>query len=333
MSARSTLHTDRPLISMILLTYKQQRTVAAALNSALLQTYSPLEIIVSDDASPDDSFEIMRQLVSDYEGPHKIILNRNERNLGTGSNLTRAVKLSQGEILVLAAGDDISLPQRCERIVQGWKQHGCRPDLIASSVIDLDEAGQTHDVIVPSDLGQYRTVADWVADRPHVIGAGHAWTRRLFDHFGALPEGSVAEDLIMVFRAICEGGAISLDEPLVEYRRGGISARVRAMSAQEIIDRLQRSNRYTLSEMNTLKQDARKANCLDIVSAWLDAEIAMAEFIRDVFAADSLVGKLSITLSAGDLRWSKRLRMLTYAACPWVLAPFFVIKRIFASAG
>lgn len=323
---------DRPLLSLILITYKQQQTVAAALNAALAQTYSPLEIIVSDDASPDRSFEVMKHLVEAYRGPHKVILNRNERNLGIGANLSHAVSLSQGEMMVVAAGDDVSVPQRCERIAQAWEAHGRRVDLIASNLIDLDETGQTHEVIAPSDLGQYRTPAAWLANRPYVIGAAQAWTRRLFDRFGPLPQGVVAEDLIMVFRAICAGGAIRLDEPLVQYRRGGLSRRVRSMSAQETIKRLLSNNRHALVEMSLLQQDARKAACLDVVGAWLGEELALAEFIRDVFAAGSVAGQVAIMLRASDVPWRKRARMFTYAAWPWLLTPFFGLKRAFARA-
>jgi glycosyltransferase involved in cell wall biosynthesis len=323
----------RPLLSLILITYKQQQTVAAALQAALAQTYSPLEIIVSDDASPDNSLAVMQHIAAAYEGPHKLVLHRNERNLGIGANLSHAVSLSRGELVVVAAGDDISVPQRCERVAQTWEASGRQLDLIASNLIDLDEAGQTHEVMVPSDLGQYRSPADWLARRPHVIGAAQAWTRRLFDRFGPLPEGVVAEDLIMVFRAVCAGGAMRLDEPLVQYRRGGISRRVRAMSAQETIRRLLSNNRHALVEMSLLQQDARHAACLDVMGTWLDTELALAVFIRDVFAPGSVAHKVGVTLRASSVPWSKRLRMLTYAAWPWVLAPVFGLKRVFSRAG
>lgn len=322
-----TPHSDRPLLSLILITYKQEQTVAAALEAALAQTYSPLEIIVSDDASPDASFAVLQQVAAAYQGPHKLVVSRNERNLGIGGNLSHAVALSKGDMLVIAAGDDISVPQRCERIAQAWEAQGRRVDLIASNLIDLDEGGQTHEVMVPSDLGQYRSAADWLAERPYVIGAAQAWTRRLFERFGPLPQGVVAEDLIMVFRAICAGGAMRLDEPLVQYRRGGISRRVRAMSAQDTIRRLLSNNRHALVETKVLLNDARLAGCEGVVGPWLRSELALAEFIRDVFAAGSVVSKLGIAWRATGVPWGKRLRMLTYAAWPWVLAPVFGLKR------
>lgn len=324
---------ERPLLSLILITYKQQQTVGAALKAALAQTYSPLEVIVSDDASPDGSFAVLEALAASYHGPHRVVLNRNEHNLGIGGNLSKAVSLSRGEMLVVAAGDDVSVPHRCERIAQAWEASGRRVDLIASNLVDLDEGGCVHDVMVPSDLAQYRTPADWVASRPYVIGAAQAWTRRLFDRFGPLPLGVVAEDLIMVFRAICAGGAIRLDEPLVQYRRGGLSRRVRALSVQHTVQRWLSNNRHTLVEVPVLQKDARLAGCEHVVGDWLASELALAEFIRDLFEAQSGFSKVAIACRAAGVPWSKRLRMLTYAAWPWVLAPFFALKRVWARAG
>jgi len=71
-----------PLVTFALFAYNQGKYIRQAVEGALAQTYENLEIIISDDASPDKTFEIMQELVRDYSGPHKIILNRNERNLG-----------------------------------------------------------------------------------------------------------------------------------------------------------------------------------------------------------------------------------------------------------
>ena len=50
------------------------------------QIYSPFEIILSDDCSPDGTFKIMQEMVEAYKGPHEFVLNRNEENLGIGGH-------------------------------------------------------------------------------------------------------------------------------------------------------------------------------------------------------------------------------------------------------
>jgi glycosyltransferase involved in cell wall biosynthesis len=73
---------DRPLISFILIACNQKRFIREAVEGTFSQTYSPLEIVLSDDCSRDRTFEIMKELTASYQGPHKIILNRNENKPG-----------------------------------------------------------------------------------------------------------------------------------------------------------------------------------------------------------------------------------------------------------
>ena len=87
----------RPLVTMLLLAYQQQETIEAALRSALAQPYSPLEIVVSDDASTDGTWALVERMVADYAGQHRLVLNRNPVNLGIGAHINRMVSLSPGE--------------------------------------------------------------------------------------------------------------------------------------------------------------------------------------------------------------------------------------------
>ena len=73
---------DTPLFSFCILIYNQEKLIEEAITAALAQNYSPLEIIISDDHSTDNSWAIAQKVVENYSGPHKIILNRNEKNIG-----------------------------------------------------------------------------------------------------------------------------------------------------------------------------------------------------------------------------------------------------------
>lgn len=316
-----------PAVSMLLMAYRQQATVEAAVQGALAQRYSPLEIVISDDASDDGTWAAIERAVAGYAGPHRLVLNRNPVNLGIGAHLDRLVALSQGELLFVAAGDDISLPERCSRVVDAWIAAGRRPDLIATALLDMDEAGGTHATLRPADLGRYRNAADWLADPPHVIGAAQAWTRRVFDFFGPLPPGTVAEDLLMVFRAILRGGAITLPEPLVRYRRGGISRRRRARSAREVVERLLKNNRHALVELPQLLADARRAGQLEAVEDGLSRQLEREVFVRDLFGARTAGDRWRAVAAARRVPPAWRLRLGVYASCPWLLAPFFALKR------
>ena len=318
---------DRPLATMLVLAYQQEATIEQAIRGALAQTYTPLEIVISDDASTDSTWDTIQRAVAGYGGTHRLLLNRNPGNLGIGAHINRMVALSHGELLFVAAGDDISLPQRCERVVDAWLAAGGRPDLISSQLLDLDENGNVHAPIVPTDLSTYRNAADWLARPPHVIGAAQAWTRRVFDRFGPLPPGSVAEDWLMVLRAILAGGAVTLAEPLVLYRRGGISRRRRNLHAHDVVERLLKNNRHALVELPQLLADAKRSGQLEAVEDALSLQFEREVFVRDVFGATGFSARWQAFVTASRVPVMLRLRLLAYAAWPALLAPFFALKR------
>lgn len=105
---------DRPLVTFAVFAYNQEDFVRDAIESAFAQTYSPLEIILSDDCSADRTFQIMKELASAYSGPHRIVVRKNAANSGVLGHVLTVAKMARGEFLVVAAGDDISFPERTE---------------------------------------------------------------------------------------------------------------------------------------------------------------------------------------------------------------------------
>src|SRR5215470_18905066 len=100
----------KPLVTFYVMAYNQARFIREAVEGALAQTYSPLEIVLSDDCSWDGTFEVMRDAVKGYSGPHTVILNRNPRNLGLSEHVNRIIELARGDLIIAADGDDVSSP-------------------------------------------------------------------------------------------------------------------------------------------------------------------------------------------------------------------------------
>lgn len=70
------------LVSFYIITFNHSQYIEEALSSALSQTYSPLQIAISDDASTDDTCQKIEHLLQEYQGPHKITYLKNKKNLG-----------------------------------------------------------------------------------------------------------------------------------------------------------------------------------------------------------------------------------------------------------
>ncbi|MGF6379104.1 glycosyltransferase involved in cell wall biosynthesis [Paraburkholderia atlantica] len=328
LASPATADTTRPLVSMLVIAYNQAEQIGDAVRSALAQTYEPLEIIVSDDASSDATYAAIEAALAGYSGPHRVIARRNTANQGISAHLSQLAQLAQGELLFVAAGDDMSAPERCERVVDCWLAHGRRPDLIATDLADMDESGHVHERVSPTELDRYHSFDDWLVERPWLIGAAHTWSRRLIERFGPMLPGAAAEDQIMVLRAILSGGAISLREPLVRYRRGGLSRKRRYQSVDELVARMRQSNRYGLAELAQLQRDAQIAGVGERMRAAMAPKLAREQFIHAMFEARTLGERIGLVTRSAGVKLGLRIRMFLYASCPVVYAPGIWLKRV-----
>ena len=202
--------------SVLLVAWRAADTIGAAIDGALAQTV-PCEIIVSDDASPDDTYEIARRHVENYAGPHRVVVRRSETNRGLGRHLSELMGMANGDVFVIMAGDDIARPRRVECALAAFSEN---PDvyIVGSTVDEIDMQGRPLRQGVrhmPVAFGlEYFLHAGKLAT---LLGATIALRREVFDRFGPLMAG--AEDNILSLRAALLGRGLCLNEPLVEYRQ------------------------------------------------------------------------------------------------------------------
>lgn len=213
---------ERPLITFALFAFNQEAYIHEAVKAALAQTYSPLEIILSDDASSDDTAGIIRRLSAAYAGPHTVIVNVNDRNLGMGAHVNRVFRMARGEFIVVAAGDDISAPHRTARLIEHWQGAGKRPSAIYCGARIIDPSGVA--------VGRHRTkIHGHPRDTVHLVsycnpkellllGACSAYSPDVIHEFGDISPDLSVEDIPLTVRASMLGGVEYLDEDLVDYR-------------------------------------------------------------------------------------------------------------------
>ncbi len=215
---------ERILVSFLLFTYNQEKFIREAVESALSQDYSPLEIIISDDYSTDRTYQIIEEVVDDYSGDHSVVISQNSCNLGLGAHVNKIWEMASGELVILQAGDDISLPHRTSRIVDTWRAASPTPDLIFSAVSLIDENGNKIDertnVIVPESalkntiIGKFEYVTG---------GCCSAYAKAVHWTVGPLREDTIAEDYVYTFRAMLGNGIVGIEEKLVHYRQHAAS--------------------------------------------------------------------------------------------------------------
>lgn len=224
-------------VSFAILCYNQERYIRAAVESALSQDFSPLEIVISDDASPDRTFDIVKEIVHNYRGPHQIVLNQNEQNLGIAGNVNKIWAISSGDFVVFQAGDDISKPHRTRKLVAEWESKERHPDLISSSAECIDADGAP-----TGDLLQQPVTAPSVDNivirgiAYNISGCVNAYARRVHATAGPLNNRVVYEDRAYTFRALLGGGISIVPEPLLLYRvhTGSVMTEIYRESARRL---------------------------------------------------------------------------------------------------
>jgi len=208
-----------PLISIILLCYRHEKYVAEAVDGVLAQTYSPLDIIVVDDCSPDRTAEIIAAKLADRPDVRFI---RNAKNMTWWGSCERALNAAQGEFIILSCGDDIMLPDMVMDMADVWR--GEKVSLVTTNVEYIDEHSNL--------LGRTARACDVSADESLetlardgsnacCFGAAMGFEREVYSTFGLPPAYLGTCDIMLPYYAYLLKGARFIRKPLLKYRVHG----------------------------------------------------------------------------------------------------------------
>ncbi|MCK7551560.1 glycosyltransferase [Marinobacter goseongensis] len=269
---------ERPLVTFALFAYNQEQYIREAIEGALAQTYEPLEIILSDDCSTDRTFEIMKEMAAHYDGPHELRVRRNERNYGLIDHVNVVITEASADIVVLAAGDDISRPERTTLIA---KKFGEQPfcQLVHSSVLEIDQSGRTLGVRFPPVSEKLDDLQKASISTGIYIGATGAIRKSLNAFFGKINEKDTYEDLIFGFRAALLNGIFYIEKPLVTYRKNiGISSGSNRKFGSRKEKRVA-AHSHRIATLRQRRSDVVKTKNLNLkkVIRVIDSEIKIAE--------------------------------------------------------
>jgi glycosyltransferase involved in cell wall biosynthesis len=132
---------DRPLFSVIIASYNNGRFLAEAIRSIINQTYDAWEVIVVDDASTDQSREVMKE----FQQHPNIRSFHHRKNAGAGAAFKTAAFHARGEIIGMLGADDALTPDALESMVEA---HLAQPEtvLVNSDLVfcnqDLEPTGE-----------------------------------------------------------------------------------------------------------------------------------------------------------------------------------------------
>lgn len=275
------LEAGSPTISVALCTRNGAQFIGEQIRSICLQTLVPMEIVLSDDASHDDTVTLARQAVAECvaQGGHSGVTLRvllNSRALGITRNFEQAIRACRGELIVLCDQDDVWKPERLRRMASEFEN---RRDLMLlhSDAELIGAAGQSlgrtlfHALEVdPLELGQiHRGRAFDVLLRRNLVTGATVMMRRslLRDALPFPPEWLHDEWLALI--AAATGIADVVEAPLIRYRQHGsnqIGAGRLSLAAKIRLAFLPRGTRYQVRLAKAVVLEARLAELSQRVS-------------------------------------------------------------------
>lgn len=125
-------------ISVLMGIYNCAQTLKEAIDSVLTQTYTNWELILCDDGSTDDSYDVAESYRRRF--PEKIILVKNDRNMGLNYTLNHCLEHASGQYIARMDGDDLCSPDRFDKEIHALKTN---PDMavVSTNMVYFDEAG------------------------------------------------------------------------------------------------------------------------------------------------------------------------------------------------
>lgn len=113
---------EQPLVTVVVVSYNHAGYIKECLDSIKNQTYKNIQLIVGDDASPDNSAEVLEQWLQENNYPAE--KNFHSKNTGLAEMLNECLQLTKGKYIKLIAADDYLHPHLLEKAIATLESKG-----------------------------------------------------------------------------------------------------------------------------------------------------------------------------------------------------------------
>ena len=288
----------KPIVTIAIPAYKPT-FLKEAIDSALRQTYTNIELVIVNDDSPYD----LDALVSQYTDS-RIRYYKNDTNLGSLSivhNWNRCLSYARGEYFVLLCDDDILAPTMVQEMLglaQKYQSLGC----FHARKCNLQNDGSTKDTTIWPEYEDYEKFAEqnFAEQRKHTITEFFYRTRFLTQHGGfvVFPVGYYSDDATILYMAKQQGGMVSSQDILVTFREGN--------------EHISGNDKYALGKAQAIKE----------YYLWLQQFPELAHYLSE----EGYVSIIFIHLYACN--WIDKLRILPLIPFTWTRFKSFMYSFI-----
>lgn len=219
---------DKALVTVYILIYKDMKRIPDLLKSIVNQTYNNIELLISDDGSPNISYEDLETAIEPYKFRFKnIIINKNEKNKGTVQHLNGIIPKMNGDILCGIAADDLFYDFDVISSVVDFFKKNQDIDIVTSRRFDegdkVEQPIKKVQKIIKDDFQSYQKIM--FRATPLISGAGTFFRKGFWDKYGYYPEEfKLVEDASLFTKLIAQGIKIGfLDKVTILHGAGGVS--------------------------------------------------------------------------------------------------------------
>lgn len=185
------------------------------LQSILALLKSTDEVVVVDDASQDNSVELLRKL-----SDPRLKLHFNSRNLGVFASFEKALRQARGDIIFLSDQDDLWLPGKVEKTINVFLLNP-QITLVASDASVIDKFGLVVEKSFFAQRGRFAAGVLRNIVKNKYLGCSLAFRRSMLRHFLPIPRDVPMHDMWIGILNDIYGKTHFIDEPLIAYRRHG----------------------------------------------------------------------------------------------------------------
>jgi hypothetical protein len=249
---------QNPRVSVIIPSYNYGNFIEMAIESVLKQTIKDIELIIIDDASFDNT----RDIVNRFSDP-RIKYVRNQFNMGHVKAINKGLKIAKGYYISIIGADDIMMPENLELKVNALENNPTA-GLCFSNAIIIDQKGNEQGYFFKKanfSQSPYNYLKELLLKGNFIPASSVVTLRECYNKVGLYNENlKYAEDWDMWMRIAYHYDFIYIDQPLVKYRvhKDNLTKRIYktwddVYSIREVISMLYSS--YNIEEKLGLSKD------------------------------------------------------------------------------
>ncbi len=213
------------MVSIIIPCYNHEKYISDCLQSVINQTYKDIEVIICDDCSKDNSFDIIKSWEKKLRNRFKnVIIYQNEINLGVTKNLNEMIKRSQGDYIKSIASDDMLTPDAINILIKGAEENPGF-DIYFSNMVFIPQNTKYSDLDIKNYKLNYnekpldgRNLIGEICASNYIVAPGVLLPRETIVKYGLFDEKYCLEDFEYWLRISVNGALKYIDGVTAIYR-------------------------------------------------------------------------------------------------------------------